>query len=254
MGMFDIPLNDHQVSAIYVLSSDPVLGYNYTLKKANQLIAAHAGGSGTTVTVADTNSGNSGVAWERAGSVEFIYPDGSPDKQVNCGVRMQGGVGRNASFPKHSFRLLFKRQYGDTKLRFPLFRDALNSYPRNVVDGTAEQWLKAHAIANAGVADQAGYDALSQYLDIPNLIDYMMLNFYGGNLDWDDHNWYSINPSVDGGVYKFVYWDAERTLENVNGDNSVIRSFTYNDKAPWPESSDTTPLDNKAALPTGDRT
>jgi len=262
-----------------------------------------------------TNSNQSGVAWERAGSVEFIYPDGSPDKQVNCGVRMQGGVGRNSSFPKHSFRLLFKRQYGDTKLRFPLFRDAtedaegavdtfdsiilrsgfnntwhrgvsseenraqytrdqflhnsqlamghaschgtffhlylnglywgvynaverpnadfgssyyggdkddwdaLNSYPRNVVDGTAGQWLQAHAIANAGVADQAGYDALSQYVDIPNLIDYMLVNFYGGNLDWDDHNWYSINPRVDGGGYKFVCWDAERTLENVNGDN-----------------------------------
>lgn len=262
-----------------------------------------------------TNSGNSGIAWERAGSVEFIYPDGSPDKQVNCGVRMQGGVGRNSSFPKHSFRLLFKRQYGDSKLRFPLFRDAtedaegavdtfdsiilrsgfnntwhrgvaseenraqyirdqflhnsqlamghaschgtffhlyvnglywglynaverpnadfgssyyggdkdgwdaLNSYPRNVVDGTADHWLQAHAIANAGVADQTGYDALSQYVDIPNLIDYMLVNFYGGNLDWDDHNWYSINPRVGGGGYKFVCWDAERTLENVGGDN-----------------------------------
>jgi hypothetical protein len=262
-----------------------------------------------------TNSGNSGIAWERAGSVEFIYPDGSPDKQVNCGVRMQGGVGRNSSFPKHSFRLLFKRQYGDTKLRFPLFRDAtedadgavdtfdsiilrsgfnntwhrgvaseenraqytrdqfthnsqlamghasphgtffhlyinglywgvynaverpnadfgssyyggdkegwdaLNSYPRNVVDGTATDWIQAHAIANSGVADQTGYDTLSESVDIPNLIDYMLVNFYGGNLDWDDHNWYSINPRVDGGGYKFVCWDAERTLENVNGDN-----------------------------------
>ncbi|MDB4734407.1 CotH kinase family protein [Akkermansiaceae bacterium] len=262
-----------------------------------------------------TNSGQSGVAWERAGTVEFIYPDGSPDKQVNCGVRMQGGVGRNSQFPKHSFRLLFKRQYGDTKLRFPLFRDAsedadgaadtfdsiilragfnntwhrgssgeenqaqyirdqfihnsqlamghaschgtffhlylnglywgvynvverpnadfgssyyggekdgwdaLNSYPRNVVDGTASDWLQAHSIANGGVADQAGYDALAAYVDMPNLIDYMMVNFYGGNRDWDDHNWYSINPRVDRGGYKFVCWDAERTLENITGDN-----------------------------------
>jgi len=262
-----------------------------------------------------TNSNQSGVAWERAGSVEFIYPDGSPDKQVNCGVRMQGGVGRNSNFPKHSFRLLFKRQYGDTKLRFPLFRDAsedaegavdtfdsiilragfnntwhraqsteenqaqyirdqfihnsqlamghaschgtffhlylnglywgiynaverpnadfgssyyggdkdgwdaLNSYPRNVVDGTATDWLQAHSIANGGVADQVGYDALAEYVDMPNLIDYMMLNFYGGNRDWDDHNWYSINPRVDRGGYKFVCWDAERTLESINGDN-----------------------------------
>ncbi|MDA8968921.1 CotH kinase family protein [Akkermansiaceae bacterium] len=263
------------------------------------------------------NSNSSGVAWERQGSVEFVYPDGRDDKQLMCGVRMQGGVGRRSQFPKHSFRLLFKRQYGDTKLRFPLFQDALedaegavetfdsiilragfnntwhrnvtseeeraqylrdqfihnsqlamghasphgtffhlylngeywgiynaverpnadfgssyyggqkedwdalNSYPRNVVDGTAADWIQAHTIANAGVADQAGYDALSEYVDIPNLIDYMMLNFWGGNLDWDDHNWYSVNPRVDGGGYKFVCWDAERSLENTSGDNKT---------------------------------
>ena len=56
-------------------------------------------------------------------------------------------------------------------------------------------------------------------VDIPNLIDYMLVNFCGGNRDWDDHNWYSINPRVDGGGYKFVNWDAERTLESVSGDN-----------------------------------
>jgi hypothetical protein len=47
----------------------------------------------------------------------------------------------------------------------------------------------------------------------------MMVNFFGGNRDWDDHNWYSINPRVDRGGYKFVCWDAERTLENITGDN-----------------------------------
>ena len=67
--------------------------------------------------------------------------------------------------------------------------DALNSYPRNVVDGTAADWVTAHSIANAGVADQAGYDALSQYVDIPNLINYMLVNFYGGsaNVHSGDH-------------------------------------------------------------------
>lgn len=261
------------------------------------------------------NPNNSGSQWERAGSVELLSADGEKDMQVNCAVRMQGGVGRRPQFLKHSFRLLFKRDYGPTKLEYPLFEDAtqdaegavesfdsiilragfnntwhrqnsgeerraqylrdqfmhdsqlamghaschgtfvhlylnglywgiynvverpnadfgssyyggdkddwdaLNSYPRNVVDGTASDWLTAHSIANNGVADQTGYDAISEYVDIPNLIDYMLVNFYGGNRDWDDHNWYSINPRVDGGGYKFVNWDAERTLESVSGDN-----------------------------------
>ena len=263
------------------------------------------------------NASQSGVAWERPGSMEVIFPDGTTGMQQNCGVRMQGGVGRNSGFPKHSFRLLFKREYGDTKLRYPLFQhatedaegatdtfdtitlrsgfnntwhrgssseenraqylrdqfihdsqlamghasshgtfvhlycnglywglynvverpnadfassyyggekdewDALNSYPRNVVDGTAEAWVTAHSIANQGVADQAGYDAISQYVDIPNLIDYMLLNFYGGNLDWDDHNWYSVRRRLPGEGYKFVSWDAERTLESISGDNKT---------------------------------
>ena len=97
--------------------------------------------------------------------------------------------------------------------------DALNSYPRNVVDGTATAWLNAHSIANGGVADQAGYDALSEYVDIPNLINYMLVNFYGGNQDWDDHNWYSARRRLPGEGYKFFSWDAERSLESTTGSN-----------------------------------
>ena len=260
---------------------------------------------------------SSGSAWERAASMEFIHPDNSPGHQSNCAVRMQGGVGRNTQFEKHSFRLLFKRGYGPTKLEYPIFEnavfdgenaaerfdtitlrsqfnnswhrhntaeetraqflrdqfmhnsqlamghasphgifvhlyvnglywglynvverpnadfashyyggkkdewDALNSYPRNVVDGNASAWVTAHTIANAGVADQAGYDALSEYVDIPNLIDYMIVNFYGGNQDWDDHNWYSARHRVPGAGYKFFCWDAERSLESTTGHNKT---------------------------------
>ncbi len=75
------------------------------------------------------NPNNSGSAWERPGSVELIYPDGEKGFQVNCGVRLYGGVGRNAQFKKHSFRLMFKREYGATKLRYPLFgEDAADEF------------------------------------------------------------------------------------------------------------------------------
>ncbi|MCA9264315.1 MAG: lamin tail domain-containing protein, partial [Planctomycetales bacterium] len=70
-----------------------------------------------------TNSTNQGVAWERAASFEYFSSDGGGDFQVNAGLRMYGGVGRNAEFKKHSFRILFKDEYGATKLRYPLFGD-----------------------------------------------------------------------------------------------------------------------------------
>jgi hypothetical protein len=69
-----------------------------------------------------TNSTSGGQAWERPASVELIYPDGEEGFQVDCGIRLQGGYFRgHAATKKHSFRLLFKRDYGATKLKFPLF-------------------------------------------------------------------------------------------------------------------------------------
>ncbi|MDZ7262755.1 MAG: chitobiase/beta-hexosaminidase C-terminal domain-containing protein, partial [candidate division KSB1 bacterium] len=69
-----------------------------------------------------TNPEQHGVAWERPGSVELIFPDNSQGFQVNCGIRIQGGWFRQHSgTKKHSFRLLFKSQYGPSKLSYPLF-------------------------------------------------------------------------------------------------------------------------------------
>jgi len=66
-----------------------------------------------------TNWGSSGDAWERPGSVELIPPNGSDGFQVNCGVRIYGGVGRREA--KKSFRLQFTDAYGPTELHYPLF-------------------------------------------------------------------------------------------------------------------------------------
>ena len=77
-----------------------------------------------------TRSTSRGIAWERPGSAELIYPDGSEGFQVNCGIRIQGGYFRSHSAcRKHSLRLLFKGMYGPTKLTFPLFgQDAVDSF------------------------------------------------------------------------------------------------------------------------------
>ncbi|MBE3123893.1 MAG: lamin tail domain-containing protein, partial [Planctomycetes bacterium] len=71
-----------------------------------------------------TNSKSEGLYWERAGSIEMILTDGSTAFQENCGVRIYGGVGREPSVGKHSFRILFKDIYGDTRLNYQLFEDS----------------------------------------------------------------------------------------------------------------------------------
>ena len=61
------------------------------------------------------------------------------------------------------------------------------------------------------------YSALSDsLLDIPAFIDYMLINQYGGNTDWDHHNWYALRSSgADSKGFRFLCWDTEIIEENV---------------------------------------
>jgi hypothetical protein len=67
------------------------------------------------------NAQGHGHNWEKECSVELINPDGSDGFMVNAGLRIRGGYSRDGSFPKHAFRLFFREEYGNDKLRYPLF-------------------------------------------------------------------------------------------------------------------------------------
>ena len=69
-----------------------------------------------------SNSTSRGKAWERAASIELIYPDGTEGFQEDAGLRIQGGAFRNYNLtPKNSLRLAFRGEYGASKLDYPLF-------------------------------------------------------------------------------------------------------------------------------------
>lgn len=71
-----------------------------------------------------SNSTARGAEWERKCSAELIFPnnlEGDPF-QIDCGVRVQGNTSRNAAAnPKHSLRISFRSEYGESKLRYPFF-------------------------------------------------------------------------------------------------------------------------------------
>jgi hypothetical protein len=69
------------------------------------------------------NAGMEGRGWERPVSVELINPDGSNGFQIDAGMRIRGGYSVSDNNPKHAFRLFFRAEYGETKLKFPLFGD-----------------------------------------------------------------------------------------------------------------------------------
>jgi hypothetical protein len=73
------------------------------------------------------NADQHGSAWERAVSMEMIFPPGYVDPdgnasgfQINAGLRIRGGFSRNDQFYKHGFRVFFSGKY-DGKLNYPLF-------------------------------------------------------------------------------------------------------------------------------------
>jgi len=67
------------------------------------------------------NAEGHGLNWEKECSVELINPDGTDGFNVNAGLRIRGGWSRHDDFPKHSFRLFFREEYGNAKLNYPLF-------------------------------------------------------------------------------------------------------------------------------------
>ncbi len=69
------------------------------------------------------NAMEDGEDWERFCSVELIDPTGKPGFNVNAGIRIRGGWSRHDDYPKHGFRLFFRKEYGVAKLKYPLFDD-----------------------------------------------------------------------------------------------------------------------------------
>ena len=51
---------------------------------------------------------------------------------------------------------------------------------------------------------------MGQYLNLPSFCDYIIVNYYAGNLDWDDHNYSALfRPGLG---FIFQDWDGEMTL------------------------------------------
>lgn len=67
------------------------------------------------------------------------------------------------------------------------------------------------------------YEIVKEYMDVDNYIDYMLLNFYGGNdHDWfPSHNWVAGRKRVPGGKFKFFMWDNDFLIRRGLNSNTV---------------------------------
>ena len=86
--------------------------------------------------------------------------------------------------------------------------DAVNS--GRAADGNLQSWNAMWSLARKA-SDPDAYAQLQDHLHVEALIDYMLLNFYVGNWDWDGHNWRAAgrHGSDRGGGWYFFPWDSE---------------------------------------------
>jgi hypothetical protein len=132
--------------------------------------------------------------------------------------------------------------YGGNKENYDVIKVEAGPYTINATDGNLDSWRTLWDAARAGFASDATYQRVlgnnpdgtrnpdyPVLVDVPNLIDYMLIILYGGNLDAPisnflgntrPNNFYSIrNQLGDFGFQHFVH-DAEHTLLNVNQDRT----------------------------------
>ena len=89
-----------------------------------------------------------------------------------------------------------------------------------VMDGNLDAYndmaKTAKAVTNKD--DDANYRKLidEQLLDMENYVDYMLVNWYIGNDDWDHNNWrcFRNRENVNGG-FRYLVWDAETSFTDV---------------------------------------
>jgi hypothetical protein len=79
------------------------------------------------------------------------------------------------------------------------------------LDNASDRFKTLHRLAAEGqLDDPRKYAVIATYLDIPQFVDFLILNWYAGNLDWAFNNWYAGVRRSSGSVRYFV-WDGERT-------------------------------------------
>lgn len=122
--------------------------------------------------------------------------------------------------------------YGDTEEDYDVIK--VEDSPQEHVTasaGTTEVWEQIFSLAKNASSqkvymqlqgkDVRGKDSpdCEPLLDMESFIDFMIINIYGGNTDWDNHNWLAFrNRTHPGTGFRMVVWDSERIFESLDTD------------------------------------
>lgn len=113
--------------------------------------------------------------------------------------------------PDHSFSAAY---LGGDKSEY----DSLKHDANTVVSGSSAAYKSMLTLARSGLADALNYERLQQLLDVPWLVDYLIVNYWVGNEDWAHKNWYVSRRRTPEGRFRFFAWDSEHVLKGATYD------------------------------------
>ncbi|HVY69944.1 MAG TPA: lamin tail domain-containing protein, partial [Verrucomicrobiae bacterium] len=145
--------------------------------------------------------------------------------------------------------------FGGNKEDYDVIKVEAGPYTINATDGNMDAWTRLYNAAKAGLASNDAYFKIQgrnpdgtpnpnyeNLVDVDNLIDYMLVIEYGGNLDaaisnflgnQSPNNWYGMRNRNGRDGFRFFAHDSEHTLLSVSenrmgpfsaGDSSVLKS------------------------------
>ncbi len=100
--------------------------------------------------------------------------------------------------------------------------DVIKHNPDEIVSGSNQYYLTTLEVARGGFPTYKSLEDFNRYVDLPDFIDYMLLNFYLGNSDWAHQNFYAGKNRLTSSGFQFYPWDSEHVMRylEVNYDNT----------------------------------
>ena len=190
---------------------------------------------------------NDGYSWNAAGYTEQY----TRDEFGRSLQRATGNAGAHGTFvhlyingiywglynpverPDHSFSASY---YGGDREDW----DSIHDNSANNGDKTAwnQMIAKCQQAANSNEAYQelqgnnpngTPDPSYPHLLDVPNYIDYLIVNLWGGNWDWPWKNWWAGRERSDNSTgFKFYCWDYENTIGNNLGRSPLNKNALNN--------------------------
>ena len=104
-----------------------------------------------------------------------------------------------------------------------------------VIDGERTSFVNlVNFIRGQDVLAQGIYQQVEARLDLPNFVDYCLLNVYCAMGDWPANNWRAGKDRAPGGIWRFYIWDGEWAMGIYS---RLVTTNTFAQAGPGPDDS-----------------